>query len=306
MKLSEAYNIMGLPVTASQEEVKKQYKKLAKEFHPDRNKEPGAEEKFKKINEAHEFIKSGKTDNENLFSQHYSHNPFDTINVPTNIELNTTISFKESIFGCKRDLSYNRTNKCNPCSGQGQIAKNNGCSACGGSGKTIIKNGYTVFVQTCNKCHGRIEADQCKDCSGTGSVNVNTSVNVNIPGGVSNGNVLRLSGMGNYFNGFMSLDQFTDAHLVINVTPEQGFSLYQNDVLSTLDISLLESLTGCNKKVKTLEGEVDLNISAMSKHKDEIFIPKMGVNHIGNQIVKLNIIYPNNVNKLIEVLQEKE
>lgn len=299
MRLSEAYNIIGLSQAATQEDVKKQYKKLAKEFHPDRNKEPGAEDKFKKINEAYEFIKSGKADNEQM-------NPFDSFSIPTHIELNTKISFKESIFGCKRDVSYNRTNKCNPCNGQGEIIKNNGCKNCGGSGKTVIKNANTVFVQTCNKCYGRNESDQCKDCSGTGSVNVNTSVNVNIPGGVSDGNILRLNGMGNYFNGFMSLDQFTDVHLVINVTPEQGFSLYQNNVLSTLDLSLLESLTGCTKKIKTLENDVEVNISPMSKHKDEIFIPKMGVNHIGNQIVKLNIIYPNNINKLIEVLQEKE
>lgn len=305
MKLSEAYKIIGLPATATQDEVKKQYKKLAKEFHPDRNKAKDAEESFKKINEAYEFIKSGKTDDDyNIKYNNY--NPFESINVPTNIELNTTISFKESIFGCKRDISYNRTNKCNSCNGQGEIPKNNGCTNCGGNGKTVVKNGNTVFVQTCNKCYGRQESDLCKNCSGEGSINVNTSVNVSIPGGVSNGNILRLSGMGNYFNSFLSLDQCTDVHLTINVTPEPGFTLYQNNVLSTLDISLLESLTGCNKKVKTLENTSDLNIPPLSKHNEEIIIPKMGVNHIGNQIVKLNVIYPNNVNKLIEVLKEGE
>lgn len=303
MNLKEAYSILELTETATPEEAKKRYRELTKKWHPDINKESGAEIKFKKINEAYECIKSGKGNDPEPIKYGGSHFEREFVQ-PTNIKLQTIISFKESIFGCKRDIKFNRISKCGTCNGQGEIAQNNGCVACGGRGQSVTKSGNSVFIQTCNKCMGQSQTTACTVCNSEGTLSVNTSVNVTIPGGIVNGNILRLSGMGNYVNSFLSFDQNTDVHLTVHVTPEIGLSLAGMNVISTLDITLLEALQGCSKNVKTIDGNKDIIINPSSKHNDQIVIPKMGVNHLGNQVVILNVAYPKDVSKIIEVLKE--
>ncbi len=116
MKLSEAYKVLNLPSTATPEEVKKQYKKLAKEFHPDVNKDSGAEDKFKKINEAYQVVESGVEESDPMSWGPVHHDPFRDPFGPFrstkrqyfagNIDVNTTISFKESVQGVKGDQVF--------------------------------------------------------------------------------------------------------------------------------------------------------------------------------------------------------
>ncbi len=314
MKLQEARDVLGVSAGASQDEVKKKYRELTKKYHPDVNKEPEAEEKFKKINEAYQCVSTGKsTDREENLNSGFSnshYNPFSNFgnrrqNNAPNIDLHTTISFKESVLGCKKELKFSRNGKCTNCNGNGYFNINNGCDRCGGSGNISGRQGNMIFNRTCDKCFGKSTSDACKLCEENGFVNTDVSITVNIPGGVMTGNILRLGGMGNYVGSFMTMDQYTDAHLHITVMPDDNLSLDGANVISTLDISLLDALRGCNKSVKTILGLKDIVIKPMSRNKDEIIISNAGVNGLGNQIVILDVKYPDNANKIIDILSSE-
>jgi molecular chaperone DnaJ len=308
MNKKEAYEILELTPGATPEDIKKKYRQLTKKFHPDVNKEPGATERFQKINLAHEIL-TGKVEAEkpvnfNPFSNPFN-NPFNmdfgAIRVPQHIELSTRISFKESVLGCKKELKYSRFIKCKECNGVGEKTQNNGCDKCGGRGQVINKKGNIIISMACDKCRGRMTNIPCDICQTEGGVNAEVSINVVIPGGVVNGNVLRLAGMGNYIGINMFGDQCTDCHLKINVEKDLDLTLIDQDVVSYLNISLFEAVLGCKKQIKTIDGEKEIEINKLSKNKDEIIVPKMGVNGMGNQRVILDVEYPNNIEELIGV-----
>ncbi len=308
MNLKEAYSILEIPQSATPEEAKKRYKELTKKYHPDVNKEAGAEDKFKKINEAYSVV-TGKS--EPAQPQGHPFDPFggmrqQKFRVHEVIELNATISFKDSVLGCKQDLKYNRKSKCPNCNGHGQYTLNNGCDKCGGRGQVVIRQGSMVMIQACDKCYGRVQTQSCADCKADGTMDSEASITVTIPGGVQNGNILRLGGMGNYVGNMLGFDQHTDVHLHLKVTPEPGLRLDGADVIADLQVSLLEALRGCKKTVKTIMGDKDITIDPQSKNKDEVTIPRLGVNRTGNQKVVLNVTYPKDIGGLIDFLDEEK
>lgn len=309
MNLKEAYSTLNLDSNATEEEVKKRYKELTRKYHPDVNKEPDADAKFKKINEAYARIKEGdEPEQESLFSGFEGFNPFGTRNriVPQHISLQTSISFQESVLGVKKNIVFDRKSKCNDCDGQGKVKLHNGCEKCKGRGQVTTSRGQMIFVQTCDKCAGKIKVEGCKTCSGEGSLDSHCNINVSIPGGVSDGNILRLAGMGNYIGNFMGLEQSSDVHLHIEVQNNTQLFLEGADVVSTLKISLLEALQGCTKIVPTVLEDKKIEINAKSKNKDVVLIPKHGVNKKGNQKVILEVEYPDDIESIINALQQKE
>jgi len=312
MKLDEAYKILGLTPGVNAEETKKQYRKLTKEFHPDINKDAGAEDKFKKINEAYQIVSSGKsTDRAEQIQWQQGQNPFNPFGHQqqqkqvNHIEAKTTISFKDSILGCKKELKFNRKTKCKDCNGHGEIAKNNGCEKCGGKGQVVTRHGSSIMIETCTKCYGKNQADPCNTCNSEGTLDAEVIITVSIPGGIQNGNILRLGGMGNFAGNFGPIDQHSDVYLHLNVTAEKGLELQGNDVVMNLSISLLEALKGCQKSVKTILGNKDIKIKSKSKNKEEVVILHLGVNQQGNQRVILDIEYPENIDNLINILSEE-
>lgn len=305
MNLKEAYSILEISPTATPEEAKKQYRKLTKQYHPDVNKEANAEDRFKKINEAYQIVSSGKgTDREAQHWQDAFHSVKHRAYQAVNIKLNTTITFAESVLGCTKELKINRKNKCNDCGGQGEVATNNGCTKCGGRGQMVGRQGNTVFIQACDKCAGAKKIP-CKSCNSIGMQDVESSVNVAIPGGVLNGNVLRLQGMGNYVGNFMMMEQYTDAHLHINVLPVEDLKIDGKDVIYSLQLSLLDALQGCQREVNTIKGTRTIRVPAKSKNKEEVILSNLGVNGVGNQRVILNVSYPENVSHVIDILNHK-
>jgi molecular chaperone DnaJ len=318
MNLQEAYSILELSPETSPEDAKKKYRELTKKYHPDVNKEDGAENKFKKINEAYRCVVNGKGTDPEPVIQESGFNPFQGfpgINInpfggrqQTQIEhivLQITLSFKESILGCQKEISFTRNGKCADCNGQGQIQSNNGCDKCGGKGQIIGKQGNMMFTRTCDKCFGRIPINQCRTCSSKGTISTQVSGSVNVPPGVVSGNILRLNGFGHYVNSFMGMDQYSEAHLHLTVIPEEGLSLEGQDVVSHLNLSFLDALQGINVQVKTIMGEKELIIPPCSRNKDEIKIPNLGVNGVGSQKVIIDVTYPEDVeiiSRLINVL----
>lgn len=290
---------------------------MSKKYHPDINKEKDAQDKFKKINEAHSILKAGKENSKEDMEE--SWNPFQGFDPfqgfggfgfqnaqineqPENISVSTKISFKESVLGCKKDLKFIRKVKCNDCDGQGHSIIENGCKACNGKGRTVTRQGNAVYTQSCTKCNGKVSVKKCVACASKGNIKADAAVSVTIPAGIQNGNALRLAGMGNFvpqFNGS------TDVFLSISVEPDKNLRLEGNDVICELNISLLEALKGCTKKVPTVLGDKDLNVKPLSKNKQFVSMPNLGVPKKGSQLVKLNVSYPDDVSGIINVLEGK-
>lgn len=316
MNLSEAYSILELSPNATPDEVKKKYRELTKKYHPDVNKEPGAEDRFKKINEAHQVVQKG----EDPQPQYHGGGGINIQDffarrkrkaAPEIIQLHAHISFKDSIFGCKRDFTYDRINKCDECEGQGVFQIHNGCNECGGRGVIIRQQGQMIIQQTCGKCRGKSAVEECKTCSGSGGVKGTRTITVTVPGGVSNGTVLRLESMGNFFEVQNSIfgagELCTDAFVHLHIKPSEFIcSIKQNDLHVPLNISLLDALRGCKKTVPTLEGNKEIEIPSKSKNGQQVIIPNLGVSRTGNQIVDINVDYPQDIDSLISHLLNKE
>ena len=321
MNLQQAYAILEIPQTSTPEEAKKQYRKLSKKMHPDVNKEPDAEAKFKKINEAFQVVSTGKsTDREDLNWQQANHqyspfnvNPFGTnpfaqqrsFNVQ-HIIIKISISFTESVLGCEKDIKFNRNSKCAHCNGAGETVVHNGCATCGGRGQVVRQQGGMIFIQTCGKCGGQTQKNKCTVCQTKGIMEAEASARVNIPGGVIDGNILNLQGLGHYIGSLGSFEQHANVHLHIKVIPEPGLSIMGTDVITTLEVSLQEALQGCKKIVNTINGYKDIEVLPKTKNKDEVIIPNMGVSLKGNQRVIVDVKYPDNVEPLIEMLNNSK
>jgi len=202
------YDILGLPHNSSIDEVKKSYRKLAKQFHPDVNKDPGAEEKFKQISQAYEDILNPPPQ-----QQHFEppHNPFrNTAQNPYRRNLNTPITCKielelEEIYhNVVKNLNYERLVPCGSCSGVGGSGNVSVCMTCMGSGERyIIQNLGFMHVRNyagpCNDCYGRGEKFEkfCKYCNGSGHVKTYENFDLTI----NKGHVYRssmINGRGNH------------------------------------------------------------------------------------------------------------
>ena len=286
MNKSEAIKILELSSNnPSDEDIKKQYKSLVKKWHPDSNKDPSATEKIKNINEAFNYLK-----NNNNKQEFY---------IPQDITLSTTISFKESVLGTKKDISYKRDCKCSDCNGTGFL-KNKNCKNCNGDGIITHRQGNTIFTQTCFNCYN-FPKNPCGSCS-QGRQNVETALSISIPPGILNYNILRLQNMGNYIGNNL-FGEYTDVYLQVQVTQEPNMQIVENNVVSRYSIPLLDALKGSTLTVNTIDGPKDVNVPPKSKNNDQVIIPKLGVNYAGDHVIKLTVDYPEDVSQIIKILE---
>lgn len=326
MKLSEAYQTLGCNENDSPEEVKKKYKTLMKEYHPDINKSPDATEKSKQITSAYNLIQNPDQaepdfqgfgggigfDFQDLISnvifqnfQNFSSEPRPFYKTYPHITHPITLTFQESILGTQHKISLQRHLKCDNCSGKGKITSLEKCSTCNGRGqqRTEKRQGNQIFIQQspCMTCGGLgKKADNCTACKGDATIKGDSNFDVAIPGGVVHNTTLRLQNAGN-FN--PTKGRYDEAHLKITVQPDPEMKLEGINVVSKLDISLLEALEGTKKEIKTVNQPQEIEIPARTKHLDKITLKGQGVPNQGDHIVTLNLNYPDNLEMLIEVLK---
>lgn len=308
MNLPEAYSILGLPSNSTPADAKKKFRELSKKYHPD-NSETGDEAEFKRINHAHQYITKPETREREINHPRSGGDPFNpfvrtrqNVRVIEEIKINTNLSFAESILGCQRKIIYTRKVKCQDCNGDGVSIVKGGCDKCNGLGQITMRHGNVTVLMPCDKCGGRRATKACDSCSATGTVEAETSISVNIPGGVSGNTTLRLGGKGNFVNNMGPWEQYTDAFLVLIVEEDPDIKLINNEVISGLNISLLEAIRGCKKTVRTILGDKEIEVKSLSKNKDEVVIPHVGINGTGPQKVILDVKYPDNTNLLIDAL----
>lgn len=320
MNIKEAYSILGVDDGISDEALKKHHRSLAAKYHPDIYKEDP--DKLKNINAAYQYVQEYRTnppqtnpfdisgfnfsDFGNYFNDVFGGFSSRSRRPSKPIQQNISISFEEAILGCQKEIAYQKQTKCNDCNGVGFKRTGNGCSDCNGFGQITTNQGNMIFQRTCSKCFGRgIKKDNCKTCSQSGTLPIQTNLTVSIPPGISHHDTLRVQGQGSFSGTSFNQDLYEDVFVTISVENKTEMVMKGKDVISHIDISLLEAFIGCNKTVATVYGDKEITIPKLTKHKDEILINNCGVkNTNGKHRVILTIVYPNDTSKIIQALQD--
>lgn len=248
MKQDNFYNVLGVEENATQDEIKKAYRKLAVEHHPDKG---GSEDKFKTISEAYDTLgdenKRKQYDNQrkNPFGG-FGGNPFEDFfnggyqtrkrTAPDSI-IDVTVSVLESYNSSDKVITYNRKHECNGCHGSGGEKTN--CPTCNGVGYTTVTMGTGLFTQMfrqpCNGCRGegQIFKTRCHVCNGSTTRSEMESIKIKLPHGVDDGQFFKMQGKGDYSNGVYG-------NLVIRVkmTSENGFEKSENDLVYNAFLNL--------------------------------------------------------------------
>ena len=233
------------------------------------------------------------------------------------ISIDIELPFKDAVFGVSRKISLTKNSVCEDCDGSG--AKKGSemiiCSACNGNGqihetKRSILGTFST-VKTCDLCHGkgRVPKDKCKTCAGQGISRKQTEISVNIPAGINNGEMIRLTGAGEAVAGGVA----GDLYIKIHVTPDKHFRKEGHNLVMDLNIRLTDALLGAEYNIDTLDGKLKLKIPAGVTFGEVLRIKGKGVpiggSKRGDIMVKLNIQLPEKLNrktkKIIEELRKE-
>ena len=324
------YDILGVHENADQDSIKRAYRNMAKKYHPDRNKEAGAEERFKKITEAYENI--GDTNkrmeydrkrslkesffgnfNNNWnyndpFANHYSPGSGFTNEEPKGTSLNITlqINLQNVLKGVDKRIKIRRDKKCKPCSGTGADGGTSfqTCGTCSGSGYITINQsrGFVQLnsVRSCDVCNatGRVILETCLYCIGKGLKSEEDIIDINIPPGASDGMQFVVSGKGNDGRGN---GKSGDLYVKIKEVSHPNFIRKGVDLITSKQITFIEASLGTNIDVEMPDGEIVKTVVSPGTIPGTILsfaqkgIPVMGYGGIGNFLVELNVKIPDNL-----------
>ena len=339
------YEVLGVEKSADANTIKKAYRSLAKKYHPDMN--PGdkeAEAKFKEVNEAYAVLsdeeKKAKYDQ-------FGHAAFDPAagggygadfggfgdfgdifssffgggfgggstgkraNAPTrgdDIGIRLSISFEEAAFGVKKEVSYNKIQKCNECGGSGAAKGTTAetCHTCNGTGqkRVIQRLGGMQFQSTapCDACRGtgKVIKTPCSACRGSGSVRTTKTLTVTIPAGIDNGQKIALRGQGcDGRNGGSAGDLI----ITIQVKPHSVFEREEFDLYCEIPITVAEATLGAEIKIPTLEDPVPYTIPEGTQPGTTFTLRGKGIPYVNNNnrrgdlIFRVNVEIPRGLNE---------
>lgn len=343
MAKRDYYDVLGVPRNASDEEIKKAYRKLARRLHPDVNKEPDAEEKFKEINEAYAVL--GDPERRQQYDQ-FGHAAFDQMGKGgfggfedfggfgfddlgdlfsevffggfggrqatrpqrgADLRVEVTIEFEEAAFGTEKDLSVTRTETCHHCHGNRAEPGTPivTCPDCNGSGqvRTVQQTpfGRMTSTRTCGRCggEGKTVETACTVCHGSGTVRKTSQINVQIPAGIDNGQVLRITGRGDvgYRGGPPG-----DLLVSVRVKPHEFFRREGRDIFCEVPISFVQAALGDEIEVQTLDGAVKMRIPEGTQSGRIFRLRNKGIQSLrgggrGDQLVEVRVVTPHKLTK---------
>lgn len=311
------YQILGVARTATESEIQKAYRKLAMQYHPDRN--PGdkeAEEKFKQVQEAydtlHDPVKRGRynggyhkstTHNTTRTSGPFSNiwdSVFTNANVQVdrgrNIQINLEIELKDVVSGVSKNITVPKRERCVKCSGQG-YSEYKSCGKCHGSGKTAIKQSPFNIWMKCGDCNGtgRSGTISCIDCKGHGFNTVaNVDISVNIPPGIDTGHQLRLADYGEPSR--KTDGKNGDLNIIIIVKEHKLFKRNGVNLTYEYPIGYAELCLGASIEVPTISGAAIVTIPPNTQDYTQFRLKGMGLPYFhggkGDLIIVVKLVMP--------------
>ncbi len=326
------YDVLGVERQATHEEIKKAFRRLARQYHPDVNKSPDAEGRFKEINEAYEVLSDqdkramydrfghagpqtgfggfsdvgGFGGIEDIFESFFGGARTSTArrgpSRGADLRYDLTIEFQEAVFGCEKEIGVARHEACPVCNGSGAEPGTAPirCPQCNGTGEVRRQQqtflGSFVQVTTCPRCQGEREiiTSPCNNCRGRKVVQVERSISVKIPAGVDDNTRIRLAGEGEPGE---RGGPPGNLYVVLHVKPHPFFRREDKDILLELGINVAQASLGDKIKVPTLEGEEELTIPAGTQ-TGEVFrlrgqgVPFLRRNGRGDQLVVIQVMTP--------------
>lgn len=297
MSKRDYYEVLGISKDASADELKKAYRKLARQYHPDANPDDKESEvKFKEVAEAYEILSDeqkrasydrfghegvngqggfggfegfggGFGDIFDMFFNGGSsgsrrrHGP----EKGSDLRADLQISFEEAVFGSEKEVKVSRNETCSTCNGSGASAGSTPktCSSCEGRGQVQVSQntpfGRIVQTRECDRCKGtgRIIEKPCPNCRGAGQVRRSRDIKVRVPAGVDNGTRLRVTGEG---EAGLRGGPPGDLYVFLYVKPHDIFVRDGNDILCEIPLSFAQATLGDEIEIPTLEGKATLKI----------------------------------------------
>ncbi|HLS06471.1 MAG TPA: molecular chaperone DnaJ [Bacillota bacterium] len=299
MSKRDYYEVLGVDKDASKQDIRRAYRKLARKYHPDVNKEEGAEKQFIEVKEAYEVLSD---DNKRAQYDQFGHadpqgqgfsgfgggasgfSGFDDIfdmffggggasrdpNAPergADLKYTMTLTFEEAVFGKETEINIPKDETCDTCKGSGAKpgTKVNNCSHCHGTGQLNVEQntpfGRVVNRRACHHCQGtgKIIPEKCLTCGGSGNVKKQSRIQISIPAGVDTGQQIRLTGKGEPGK---KGGPSGDLFVVIQVQPHEYFEREGDHIFMDLPLTFTQAALGDEVEVPTVHGNVKLKIPA--------------------------------------------
>jgi molecular chaperone DnaJ len=325
------YQVLGVNRTANADELKRAYRRLARQYHPDVNKDPGAEERFKEISEAYEVLSDAE--------KRRAYDRFGHAGVQGNVgfgdfgfggigdifeeffgfgtgartrqrgprrgndlQYDLEISFEEAVFGCEKEIEIQRLETCPACYGSGAEPGTTPvrCNQCNGSGEvrrvqqSIL--GSFVNVTTCPTCRGEGETIPipCQRCHGNKQVQVSRTIVVRIPAGVDDGARIRLAGEG---EPGLRGGPPGNLYVLLHVQPHPIFRRSGDDIVLELAINVAQAALGDKVTIPTLDGEETISVPAGTQTGRIFRLRGRGVPHLrrsgrGDLLIVIQVVVP--------------
>lgn len=326
------YEVLGVDKNSSADDIKKSYRKLARQYHPDVNKAADAEEKFKEVKEAYDVLSD---DQKRAHYDRFGHQDpnqgfggggadfsggfgdiFDMFfgggggrqrdpNAPqrgNDLQYTMTIDFKEAVFGKETEITIPRSESCDTCHGSGAKPGTHPktCTTCHGSGQQeVVQNtpfGRIANRRVCQSCRGtgKIIVDKCTTCHGEGRAKKQRRIKVNIPAGVDDGAQIRLSGEG---EGGVRGGPAGDLYVVLRVRKHEFFDREGDDIYCEVPINFVQAALGDEIEIPTLTERVKLKIPAGTQTGTYFRLRGKGVPRLrgmgtGDQHIKVTVVTP--------------
>jgi molecular chaperone DnaJ len=337
------YQILGIDRNATETDIKKVYRKLALQYHPDRN--PGdktCEDKFKEINEAYSCLcdprkKSnydayGTADGTGAgfgygdFNQNFDDifgdflgNIFGTFSGKrrsrpvkgSDLRYDLEINLSEAVFGTEKTINLPRTEQCESCKGNGSKDGRDlsPCPKCKGAGQTRFQQGFFTIAKTCGQCAGagKIITNPCSECKGTGKIKRQKSISIKIPPGVDSGIRMKVSGGGEA--GSLG-GPYGDLYLILSVAPHSFFKRKGNDLHCEVPISFTQAALGAEIEVPTMDVNAFIKIPAATPsgrvfHLKGKGVPRLGGSGKGDIFITVYVDVPKKLTRRQKELLEE-
>jgi len=329
------YEVLGVSRDASETEVKKSFRRLARELHPDVNQEPDAEERFKEAAEAyevlsdaerrrtydaygHEGLRSGGYDPgagfgsiDDIFQAFFGGGGFGfggrRAAAGGDVAVAVEVELAEVAGGARREVTYDVVGSCEHCHGNGAEPGTpiTTCERCGGAGElrqvTRTPFGQMVRSAACDVCGGagKIPQTPCEVCAGSGRTRQSRTSAIEVPAGIEDGQRMRIAGAGHAGEpGAPSGDLYVE----VRVGEDERFERDGSDLISIVSIAATEAMLGTAVTVPTLEGEEEIEVEPGTQPGTERVLkgaglPRLNGRRRGNQRIVLEVVVPTNLSE---------